>query len=392
MKNLPIPLIALALSAFAIGTTEFVIMGLLPQVAGNLAVSIPAAGWLVSGYALGVFFGAPIMAIATQKLPHRTALIVLMGIFILGNALCALAPSYGFLMAARIVTALCHGAFFGIGSVEAASLVAPNKRAQAVALMFTGLTLANVLGVPLGTALGQAEGWRTTFWAVTGLGVASLIGLFLLLPRHPAKAEHPSMLRELGSLKFPVWVALGITVVFSASVFAVFTYIAPLLNNITHVSPRGVTYSLFLIGLGLTIGNFIGGRLADWRLGATLAGVFIAAALALAALTFTARAVIPAEVTLFLWAVLAFTAVPALQINLVNFGQDAPNLISTLNIAAFNGGNALGAWVGGLVISHGMGFDAIPPTAAALALGALLLTFLSWLTQNKRIPINAKPV
>jgi DHA1 family inner membrane transport protein len=389
MKNLPIPLIALALSAFAIGTTEFVIMGLLPQVAGNLGVSIPAAGWLVSGYALGVFFGAPIMAIATQKLPHRSALIALMVIFILGNALCALAPSYGFLMAARIITALCHGAFFGIGSVEAASLVAPNKRAQAVALMFTGLTLANVLGVPLGTALGQAEGWRTTFWAVTVLGVASLIGLYALLPRHPAKAEHPNMLRELASVTFPVWVALSITVAFSASVFAVFTYIAPLLNNITHVSPRGVTYSLFLIGLGLTAGNLIGGRLADWRLGATLAGIFTAAALVLALLTFTAHHLIPAEITLLLWAVLAFTAIPALQINLVNFGRNAPNLISTLNIAAFNGGNALGAWVGGLVIAHHLGFDAIPPTAAALAVGALLLMFLSRLTQPKRIIVNA---
>jgi len=167
MKSaLPAPLIALGLSAFAIGTTEFVIMGLLPQVAGNLAVSIPAAGWLVSGYALGVFIGAPIMAIATQKLPHRSALLVLMGIFVLGNLLCAVSPDYGFLMGARIVTALCHGAFFGIGAVEAASLAAPNKRAQAVALMFTGLTLANVLGVPLGTALGQAAGWRMTFWAV----------------------------------------------------------------------------------------------------------------------------------------------------------------------------------------------------------------------------------
>jgi DHA1 family inner membrane transport protein len=175
--KMPIPLIALALSAFAIGTTEFVIMGLLPQVAGNLSVSIPAAGWLVSGYALGVLVGAPIMALATQKLPHRSALLVLMGIFILGNALCAIAPSYGFLMGARIITALCHGAFFGIGAVEAASLVPEQKRASAIALMFTGLTLANVLGVPAGTALGQFAGWRATFWAVTVIGVAAFIGL-----------------------------------------------------------------------------------------------------------------------------------------------------------------------------------------------------------------------
>ena len=392
MKSFPVPIIALALSAFAIGTTEFVIMGLLPQVAGNLSVSIPTAGWLVSGYALGVFIGAPIMAITTQKLPHRTALMALMGIFILGNALCALSPSYGFLMAARIITALCHGAFFGIGAVEAASLVPEHRRAQAVALMFTGLTLANVLGVPLGTALGQAAGWRATFWAVAILGVASLIGLYFLLPRHEKPAEHPNMLRELTAIKAPAWAALAITVLFSASAFTLFTYIAPVLNNITHVSPRGVTYTLFLVGLGLTLGNFLGGRLADWHLFKTLAGIFLCAALVLAILTLTARTLIPAEITLFIWAMLTFGSVPALQINVVNFGRAAPNLISTLNIAAFNGGNALGAWVGGEVIANRLGFDAIPPTAAALALAALLLVLLSRLLPTKRTLAYANPV
>ncbi len=392
MKSLPIPIIALALSAFAIGTTEFVIMGLLPQVAGNLSVSIPAAGWLVSGYALGVFLGAPVMAIATQKLPHRSALMALMGIFILGNVLCAISPSYGFLMAARIITALCHGAFFGIGAVEAASLVPENRRAQAVALMFTGLTLANVLGVPLGTALGQVAGWRATFWAVSAIGVASLIGLFLLLPRHEKAAAHPNMLREFAAIKTPAWMALGITVLFSASVFAVFTYIAPVLNDITHVSPRGVTYTLFLMGLGLTLGNYLGGRLADWHLFKTMSGIFLCAAVVLAVLTLTAHAVIPAEITLFLWATLAFAGVPALQINVVNFGRAAPNLISTLNIAAFNAGNALGAWVGGEVISHQLGLTAIPPTAAALSLAALLLTALSRLQQTKRTLADANAV
>jgi MFS transporter, DHA1 family, inner membrane transport protein len=384
MKNLPVPIIALALSAFAIGTTEFVIMGLLPQVAGNLSVSIPTAGWLVSGYALGVFIGAPIMAITMQKLPHRTALMVLMGIFILGNVLCALSPSYDFLMAARIITALCHGAFFGIGAVEAASLVPEHRRAQAVALMFTGLTLANVLGVPLGTALGLAAGWRATFWAVAILGIASFIGLYFLLPRHEKSGDHPNMLRELTAIKAPAWAALATTVLFSASVFAIFTYIAPVLNDITHISPRGVTYTLFLIGLGLTLGNYLGGRLADWHLFKTLAGVFLCAALVLAILTLTARSLVPAEITLFLWAIIAFMSVPALQINVVNFGRAAPNLISTLNIAAFNAGNALGAWVGGEVIANHLGFDAIPPTAAALALAALLLALLSRLLPTKR--------
>jgi DHA1 family inner membrane transport protein len=380
---MPAPLIALALSAFAIGTTEFVIMGLLPQVAGNLAVSIPAAGWLVSGYALGVFIGAPIMAIATQKLPHRSALLALMGIFIIGNILCAIAPGYGFLMAARIVTALCHGAFFGIGAVEAASLVPENKRAQAVALMFTGLTLANVLGVPLGTALGQATGWRVTFWAVAAIGIAAFAGLWLLLPKDKHEAKAPAMMREIAALKPAVWLALFITVISSASMFALFTYIAPLLNDITHISPRGVTYTLFLVGIGMTIGNTIGGRLSDWKLNATLIGVFLATAITLGILALIANNVVLTEIGLFLWAAIVFAGCSALQIRAVIIGRAAPNLISTLNIGAFNAGNALGAWVGGEVIANGFGLIAIPPAAAALAIAALLLTLLSLLPASR---------
>jgi DHA1 family inner membrane transport protein len=383
--NFPAPLIALALSAFAIGTTEFVIMGLLPQVANNLRVSIPAAGWLVSGYALGVFIGAPIMAIATQKMPHRSALMVLMGVFILGNLLCAAAPSYGFLMAARIVTALCHGAFFGIGSVEAASLVPANRRASAVALMFTGLTLANVLGVPMGTALGQWAGWRVTFWAVSGLGIAAFAGLALLLPKQPPENAAPDMLRELGALRRPVWLALAITVLFSASIFAMFTYIAPILNDVTHISPRGVSYTLFVIGIGLTIGNIIGGKLADWRLGATLMATFLGMAVILALFALDAQKMVSTEITLFIWATIGFVGVPALQINVVNFAGAAPNLISTLNIAAFNAGNALGAWVGGEVISAGLGLPCVPIAASLLALAALLLMGLSLRPQRRRL-------
>jgi DHA1 family inner membrane transport protein len=379
VKALPAPLIALALSAFAIGTTEFVIMGLLPQVAQNLAISLPKAGWLISGYALGVFIGAPIMAVATQKLPPRRALLGLMGVFILGNALCALAPGYGFLMAARVVTSLCHGAFFGIGAVEAAALVAPNKRAQAVALMFTGLTLANVLGVPLGTALGQAAGWRMTFWAVAVIGVAAFGGLFVLLPRDKAGAPAPAMLREFLGLKPAVWLTLLITVIASASMFAVFTYVAPILNDITHVSPRGVTYSLFLIGIGMTIGNTIGGRLSDWRLNTTLIGVFVASAVTLGLLALIAGNMMLTEAVLFIWAAIVFAGCSALQMRAVTIGRTAPNLISTLNIGAFNAGNALGAWVGGEVIARGLGLDAIPPAAAGLSILALVLTVLSLL-------------
>lgn len=375
---MPLSLFILALSAFAIGTTEFVIMGLLPEVAADLGVSIPGAGWLVTGYALGVAIGAPFMAMATARLPRKAALVTLMGIFIIGNLLCAIASDYEVLMFARVVTALCHGAFFGIGSVVAAGLVPANRRASAVALMFTGLTLANVLGVPLGTALGQYAGWRSTFWAVTGIGVIALIGLIRFLPTNREELKL-DMRAELASLKGAgIWLSLSMTALFSASMFTLFTYVAPLLGEVTGVSPRGVTWTLLLIGLGLTVGNVIGGKLADRRLAATLIGVFIAMAVISTALSWTSVALIPTEITLFLWATAAFAAVPALQINVVTFGKDAPNLVSTLNIGAFNVGNALGAWVGGSVIAHGLGLTSVPLAAGALAVLALIVTLITF--------------
>ncbi|MBB3160595.1 MFS transporter [Rhizobium laguerreae] len=377
---MPLALVVLALSSFAIGTTEFVIMGLLPEVAADLSVSIPQAGWLVTGYALAVAIGAPVMAISTAKLKRRTALIALMAFFIAGNLLCALASDYWVLMIARVVTALCHGAFFGIGSVVAAGLVAEDRKARAVALMFTGLTLANVLGVPIGTAIGQAYGWRATFGVVTVIGFVTILGLIAILPRDKQQ-ENGSILREIAALRNGgLWLALSTTVFFAASMFALFTYIAPLLRDVTGVSPEGVTWTLFLIGIGLTIGNLVGGKLADWRLGATLAGVFAAIAITSIAFSYTSRFFIPAEITLFLWAMASFAAVPALQVGVVGFGKDAPNLVSTINIGAFNTGNALGAWVGGLVIDAGFDLTRVPLAAALMALiglGATALTYLS---------------
>lgn len=389
---MPLALLVLALSAFAIGTTEFVIMGLLPDVARNLSVSIPAAGWLISGYALGVAIGAPIMAVATARLRRKNALLILMAIFIVGNALCALAANYGFLMLARIVTALCHGAFFGIGSVAAAGLVPPNRKASAVALMFTGLTLANVLGVPLGTALGQVAGWRMSFWAVAAIGVLAFIGLARVMPAGGDEPP-PSLLAELRALKnWGVAMALLTTMFFSAAMFALFTYIAPILEQVTGLSPHGVTWTLFLIGVGLTLGNTLGGRSADRNLGRTLIVAFIGMALTTLALFWTSRAWLPAEVTLLLWATVGFAAVPALQINVMTFGKDAPNLISTLNIGAFNVGNALGAWMGGSVIDHHLGLRAVAPTAAALALVALCTTLQSLRLARGAVPRTLPPL
>lgn len=379
------PLLVLALSAFGIGTAEFVIMGLLPEVAADLGVTIPAAGWLVTGYALGVAVGAPFMAMATAGLQRRITLIMLMGIFILGNLLCALATGYTLLMLARVVTSLCHGAFFGIGAVVAASLVSPNRRASAVALMFTGLTLANVLGVPLGTALGQAAGWRTPFFAVTLIGVFALIGLICALP-HAQDEQRESMRSEMAALANKgVWMALSMTVLFSAAMFTIFTYIAPLLLDLTGVSAQGVTLTLFLIGIGLTIGNVIGGRLADWRLTTTLAGAFIAMIVTSTILSLVSRMLIPTEVILFLWAGSAFALVPALQVNVVRFSERAPNLVSILNIGAFNVGNALGAWTGGVVLTHGFELDSVPLAAAGLAVLGLVMTLLTARVQMRDV-------
>jgi len=387
---MPVSLLALALSAFAIGTTEFVIMGLLPEVANDLQVSIPSAGWLISGYALGVAIGAPIMALLTAKLPRKRTLILLMVIFIIGNILCALAYTYNLLMLARVVTALCHGAFFGIGAVVAASLVAPGKQASAVALMFTGLTLANVLGVPLGTWFGQMFGWRATFWGVSVIGVLAFIGLIVSLPtnRDEKPVNIASEFRALNNGK--LWLSLLMTVFFAAAMFALFSYIAPLLLEVTGITDRGVSWTLFLIGAGLTVGNILGGRLADWRVSISLILSFSLIAVFSLLFSWTSNSLWIAEITLFLWAIATFATVPGLQINVVRHGKDAPNLVSTMNISAFNVGNALGAWVGGAVIQQGYGLTAVPVSAAALAVIGLvicLITFRGSRAQGQ--PVNA---
>ena len=375
---MPVALLALALSAFAIGTTEFVIMGLLPEVAGDLQVTIPSAGWLISGYALGVAIGAPIMALLTARLPRKRTLVLLMSIFIIGNVLCALAYSYDLLMMARIVTALCNGAFFAIGAVEAASLVAPTRQASAVAFMFTGLTLANVLGVPLGTWFGQMFGWRATFWGVAIIGILAFVALIVSLPTN--KEEKPVHLAsEVSALaNGKLWLSLLMTVCFAAAMFALFSYIAPLLLQVTGISDRGVSWTLFLIGAGLTVGNILGGKLADWKVSFSLILSFSLIALFSLLFSWTSHALWLAEITLFLWAMATFATVPGLQINVVRHGKEAPNLVSTLNISAFNVGNALGAWVGGAVIDKGYGLTSVPVAAAALAAIGLIVCLITF--------------
>lgn len=374
---LSLPLFALAVAAFGIGTTEFVIMGLLPDVARDLGVTIPAAGMLVTGYALGVTIGAPIVAIATANMPRRTALLSLIGLFIIGNVLCALSPNYAVLMLARVVTAFCHGAFFGIGSVVAAGLVPPNRRAQAIALMFAGLTLANVLGVPFGTALGQQLGWRSTFWAVTVIGVLAAIALALWLPKK-IEMQKTSLLQEFAVLKDrQVVMVLAISALASASLFSVFTYITPILEDVTGLTPHAVTLVLLVFGLGLTVGSALGGKLADWRLLPSLIGFLVALVLVLTVFTLTMRTPLPAVVTIFVWGVLAFAIVPPLQVLVVERASAAPNLASTLNQGAFNLGNAGGAWFGGMAIGAGFQLTTLPYVGVALVALALGLTLWS---------------
>ncbi|WP_296994259.1 MFS transporter [Thalassospira sp. UBA1131] len=378
-----LPILALALASFGIGTTEFVIMGLLPDVALDLGVSIPDAGLLVTGYALGVTFGAPFLAIATARMDRRRALLLLISIFILGNFLCAIAPDYWLLMAARVVTAFCHGAFFGLGAVVASNLVAPHKRVQAIALMFSGLTLANVLGVPFGTALGQELGWRSTFWAVVAIGVVAASALYVALPRQIA-ASTGSLWLEAKSLgKKQVLLAMLISVLASASLFSVFTYITPMLQEITGITPRQVTYVLLLFGVGLTVGNYIGGRLGDWRLMPAIIMAFALLIAILALFTETLTSVIPAVATVMLWGVVAFALVSPLQMRVVNEASDAPNLASTLNQGAFNLGNAAGAWFGGIAITQGVSYQHIPWLGAAIAVLALLATVWSHLLDRR---------
>ena len=387
---MPLALLALAVAAFGIGTTEFVIMGLLPEVANDLNVSIPDAGLLITGYALGVVFGAPILAIATANMPRKATLLGMTLMFILGNVLCALAPTYTTLMAARVITALCHGAFFGIGSVVAAGLVAPNKRAQAIALMFTGLTLANVLGVPLGTALGQYAGWRSTFWAVAVIGVIAVIAQMVWLPKE-IPMEKGNLVTEFRVLGKPnVLLALAMSVLASTSLFSVFTYIAPILRDVTGVTPHGVTFMLLLFGLGLTGGSMLGGRLADSRLLPALLGMSIAVVLIVALFSQTSHSVIPAAITLLLWGVVAFALCPILQLLIIDQASDAPNLGSTLNQSAFNLGNAAGAWIGGLVVASGADLADLPWTGAAVGvLTVLTALFYLYLQRRQAQTVNA---
>ena len=381
---MPIALYALTIAAYAIGTTEFVIVGLLPTVANDLAITLPLAGLIVSVYALGVTFGAPVLTALTGGIARKPLLLGLMLLFIAGNTLAAVSPGYEVLLVARVLSAFAHGVFFSVGATIAADLVPENRRASAIALMFMGLTVAIVTGVPLGTFIGQTFGWRATFAAVAVLGVIAFAAIAALLPNNIRKAPPASLidqLRVLGSGR--LLIVFAMTTLGYGGTFVAFTYLATILQTITGFAAGHVSLILVLYGAAIAVGNLVGGRIANHNPARALAFIFLALAVVLGLFTFTATAKLPALATLVALGFLSFATVPGLQLYVVQLAQrfrpGAVDTASALNIAAFNLGIALGAWLGGLIVASPLGLGATPWVGALLAIGAMLLTLWSGL-------------
>ncbi|AKV87052.1 MFS transporter [Microbacterium sp. CGR1] len=384
---MPLGLIALAIGAFGIGLTEFVIMGLLPDVAADFGVTEATAGWLISGYALSVVVGALGLTAATTRLPRKPVLLGLVVLFIVGNAITALAPDYTTAMIGRIVAALCHGAFFGIGSVVAADLVAPEKKARAIAIMFTGLTAANVFGVPFGTFLGQQFGWRSTFWVISAIGIVAFAGIALLVTAPKTAGQQVSLRSELRAFRSgQVWLSLIVTALAFGGMFGAFTYIAYTLTGVTGFADTTVPWLLVLFGAGLVAGNWIGGRLADRSIDRTLL-IFIAALVVVLVLFgFFAWSQPVTIAILVLMGAFGFGTVPGLQSRVMHYAGGAPTLASGANIGAFNVGNALGAWAGGLGIAAGLGYTSPIWIGAAITASALVVMVIAVVAARKPSP------
>ncbi|MFE3634371.1 MFS transporter [Streptomyces cellostaticus] len=365
---MPLALLALAVGAFGIGTTEFVMMGLLPDVADDLHISIPAAGHLVSAYALGVVIGAPLLAAVTARMSRRRVLIALMVLFVAGNALSAAAPGNDALLAARFLSGLPHGAFFGVGAVVATNMVAPERKARSVSLMFLGLTVANIAGVPAATLMGQHLGWRATFLGVSAIGLAAIASLALLIPHDRTAAPTTGLRGELAALRsVPVWLALGTTVAGFGALFAAYSYITPMLTHAAGFAQADVTLLLALFGVGATAGNLLGGRLADHSLRGTLFGGLVSLAAVLALFPLLMRAEWSAALSVTLLGTAAFVTGSPLQLMVMEKAAAAPSLASSANQAAFNLANAGGAWIGGLALAAGFGVTSPAPAGAVLA-------------------------
>lgn len=375
---MPLALYALTAGAFGIGTTEFVIMGLLMQVSADLQVSIAAAGMLISGYALGVFVGAPLLTAASGRLPRKAVLVALMVLFTLGNLACALAPGYEWLMVARVATALAHGTFFGVGAVVATGLVGEDRKASAISIMFTGLTVATLLGVPAGAWLGLEYGWRATFWAVTAIGILATVVIATLVPADRSAPTPLALREEIRIIARPqVLLGLLMTVLGFGGMFTVYTYIQPLLTQVTGFADAAVSPILLVFGVGMIVGNLLGGRLADKRLAAALLGTLAALSLVMGLMTFVLHSQVGMVVFTGLLGATAFATVSPLQLWVLQKADGAASLASSLNIGAFNLGNASGAWLGGVVISQGLGFTALPWVAALVPASAFAVAWFA---------------
>ncbi|MCX6467617.1 MAG: MFS transporter, partial [Pseudonocardiales bacterium] len=387
---MPVAILAMALGAFAIGLTEFAVMGLLPRIAADLSVPLPAGGYLVTAYAVGVVVGAPLLTAAAVRLRRRTALLLFMTLFAVGNTLAALAPGFGLLVAARFLSGLPHGAFFGVGALVAASLVPAHRRASAVSSMLLGLTVANLVGVPAATVLGGLAGWRPAFLLIAGLGLASVAGMALTVPRTAAGA--PASLRaEVAALRTPaVLLALGAVVVGCGGLFAFYTFISPMMTDLAGFAEGAVPLLLAVFGLGMTLGSVAGGRLADrFDPRRVVVGLLAAQALLLVVSVVAVRSTLFAPLVILGVGALGVALVPAVQTVVIDAAGDAPALASATIQSAFNLANAIGAAAGGLVLAAGLGLAAPPAAGAVLAALGVLPALAA--VRLARPPVAAKP-
>lgn len=387
---MPIALLALAVGAFGIGLTEFVIAGILPQIAADFGVSIPSAGTMATSYALGVFVGAPLMTVLGARIPRKAMLIALAVIFTLGNVITALAPTLPMAIMGRVITSFNHGAFFGIGSIIAASLVAPGRQASAIAFMFSGLTVANLVGVPLGTWLAQAFDWRLVFWVIAGIGLLTVSALATLVP-HIEKGKPIALRSELRAFVDPqVLLVMGITVFGPAAFFTSITYIAPMMTEVAGFSASGVAWLMVLFGLGLAVGNWVGGRFADRSLFGTLFVTLAAQGIVLLIFWSGVENQFVASASVFLMAAFGFATVSPIQKLVMDRASHAgaPTMAASVNIGMFNLGNALGAWAGGATIAAGFGLVSPNWAGAILSFIALGLAFLAWLSARRGIVLR----
>ncbi|MGW3327083.1 Cmx/CmrA family chloramphenicol efflux MFS transporter [Streptomyces virginiae] len=389
---MPVAVYVLGLSVFALGTSEFMLSGLLPPIAEDMGVTIPQAGLLISAFAIGMVVGAPLLAVATLRLPRRTTLVSLISLFGLGQVAGALAPSYELLFASRVISAFACAGFWAVGAAVAIAMVDKDQRARAMAVMIGGLSIANVLGVPAGAFLGEHLGWRSAFWSVAAASAIALVGILALIPRIPLPAERPSLGRELRIYRDrQVWLSIGITALAAGGVFCAFSYLSPLLTDVAGLDSQWVPWILGLFGVGALVGTTVGGRVADAHLFGVMIWGITASTVFLTALALLASAAAAAIALAFLLGFSAFFTAPALNARMFNVAGAAPTLAGATTTAAFNLGNTGGPWLGGTVIDAGLGFAATAWAGAAMTVTAIALTVLA-LRLDRRTPPRATRV